>query len=381
MPIFSLLRKHAGLSVVEAAGLLNLSVEIVAEYERGTRIPAAGEIRMLASHTRIERSSDDSAEANNGPVDSIQHGMQRKMTRNSAFSLTSRKLNGHDVALGAEMIEVGNFHILEAQDVFAAFDWVENRRLQPTVTMLDPWYNKGVGGVISDNEYDCFIVALLERACAISRHVYLWGFPEILGPFVRRLPKSHRLVAWLTWYYKNNPSVIRGWRSAQMACLHISEPDAPLYPQHFLNAAQKKKLVDGKLRYMPGPASVIESPLNIGFVGRKEQTGHPAQKPLSVYDKLLRMVTVEGDLIFDPMCGAGTSGVVAKIRNRRAILNDINPDYVEIARQQLAKDLHGLDRKLDLQINNRESSGAPPVSLPKRSAISAVTPPEPFRTA
>ncbi len=281
--------------------------------------------------------------------------MQKKITRNSAINLASLELCGDSGVLGPKAIQ-SDVEVLESQDVFTAFEWIRARNLRPVVTMLDPWYNKGVGGVIPDSEYDSFINALVEHACAISRHVYLWGFPEILGPFVRRVPSSHRLVAWLTWYYKNNPSVIRGWRSAQMACLHIAEPEAPLYPQHFLNAAQKQKLADGKLRYMPGPASVIESPLNIGFVGRKEQTGHPAQKPLSVYDKLIRMVTIDGDLIFDPMCGSGTSGVVAKIRNRRAILNDMNPEYVEMARRRLANDLGGLDKKLDLQMNNRESA-------------------------
>lgn len=243
---------------------------------------------------------------------------------------------------------------LEPQDVFSAFDLISGRRVRPTLTMLDPWYNKGVGGVVADTEYDAFIDRLLEQACKVSPHVYLWGFPEILGPVVRRIPSSHRLVAWLTWYYKNNPSVIRGWRSAQMACLHIAEPEAPMYPQHFLNSVQREKLARGKLRYMPGPGSVIESPLIIGFVGKKEQTGHPAQKPMAVFDKLIRMVTVEGDTVFDPMCGAGTTGVIAKIRNRRAILNDENSDYVEMARVRLLEDLSGLDRKLDLELNNRD---------------------------
>jgi hypothetical protein len=251
--------------------------------------------------------------------------------------------------------------VLDAQDAFSAFKWVQARNIRPTVTMLDPWYNKGVGGVISDDEYDAFIGSLLERACSISPHVYLWGFPEIVCQFIRRIPASHRLTAWLTWYYKNNPSVIRGWRSAQMTCLHIAEPKAPMYPQHFLNSVQKEKLAEGKLRYMPGPASVIESPLIIGFVGKKEQTGHPAQKPLAVFDKLIRMVTVEGDIVFDPMCGAGTAGVVAKIRNRRAILNDGNAEYVEIVRQRIAADVDGLSKKLDLEMNNREST--PPVRL------------------
>jgi site-specific DNA-methyltransferase (adenine-specific) len=266
---------------------------------------------------------------------------------------TNGKRNGH--ARAHVNLDDDGIEILRPQDVFSAFDHIEAAGIRPTVTMLDPWYNKGVGGVVPSDEYDDFIDRLLARACAVSRHVYLWGFPEILGPFVRRIPTGHQLVAWLTWYYKNNPSVIRGWRSAQMTCLHMAEPDATLYPQHFLNSVQLEKLAAGKLRYMPGPTSVIESALNIGFVGRKEQTGHPAQKPLVVFDKLIRMVTTDGDLIFDPMCGSGTSGVVARLRNRRAILSDENAEYVRIAKARLGEDLSGWNDKLDTVGNNRET--------------------------
>lgn len=224
--------------------------------------------------------------------------------------------------------------------------------------MLDPWYNKGVGGVLADVEYDAFIVQLLERACAISEHVYLWGFPEIVGPYVRNVPASHRLVAWLTWYYKNNPSVIRGWRSSQMACLHIARPNAPMYPQAFLNNVQKERLAEGKLRYLPGPTSVIEGSLIIGFVGKNEQTGHPAQKPVAVYDKLIRMVTQPGDLIFDPMCGSGTTGVCALIRGRRAVLSDGSVEYLKVAQDRCTKDYQGWAQRLDLMGNNPDKPKA-----------------------
>jgi hypothetical protein len=239
---------------------------------------------------------------------------------------------------------------LAPQDVFAAFDEVTRRGLRPKLTMLDPWYNKGVGGVIPN--YDEFISGLLVRACEISEHVYLWGFPEVIGPYVRSVPKSHELVAWLTWYYKNNPSVIRGWRSSQMACLHLATPKAPLYPQNFLNRIQKERFEQRTLRYIPGPTSVIESALLIGFVGKNEQTGHPAQKPIAVYDKLIRMTTIEGELIFDPLCGSGTTAAVALIRNRRAILSDISPDYLAIAQSRTAIDYRGFAERLDELGNN-----------------------------
>jgi hypothetical protein len=220
--------------------------------------------------------------------------------------------------------------VLPPQD---AFTTLRQTHGVATVVMLDPWYNRGVGGVRSD--YEDWLARLLEDSASVGAHVFLWGFPEIVCSALRHVPSALSFVAWLTWYFKNCPSVIRGWRSAQMACLHFAHPGARLYAEHFLNDAQLERLREGKLRYMPGPPSVIEAPLNIGFVGRKEQTGHPSQKPEQVYETLLRMVTQAGDLVVDPMCGSGTTGAVCRKLGLRAILCDESEEYTRLTEKRL----------------------------------------------
>ena len=222
--------------------------------------------------------------------------------------------------------------LLQPLDVEDSLEFASTVQLDAKVTMLDPWYNKGIGGERDD--YVPYICRLLDLASTFSEHVFLWGFPEIVAHFIERLPANLTLVSWLTWYYKNNPSVIRGWRSSQMACLHLARPEHTLYPG--INEAQLEKKAAGKLRYMPGPTSVIESALQIGFVGRKEQTGHKAQKPKAVYDPLLQMTTKSGDLIFDPMAGSGTAGAVALGSGRRAVLADHSAEYTSMMETRLS---------------------------------------------
>jgi site-specific DNA-methyltransferase (adenine-specific) len=229
--------------------------------------------------------------------------------------------------------------ILPPADAAATLEMLHALDIHAQATILDPWYNKGVGGVRDD--YQDFILDLLARAGKVSDHVFLWGFPEIIASFVGCVPTALTLVAWLTWYYKNSPSVIRGWRSSQMACLHLSRPQSRLYPEHFLNAAQRQKQAQGKLRYMPGPTSVIEEPLLVGFVGRKEQTGHPAQKPVPVFEKLILMATPPEGLVIDPMSGSGTTGVAALRSGRRAILCDASEEYTGLAEDRLQIDRLG----------------------------------------
>jgi hypothetical protein len=223
--------------------------------------------------------------------------------------------------------------ILPPADVRDTLKNLASLNVRVQTTILDPWYNKGIGG--TRNDYDAFIVELLSLASDISEHVFLWGFPEIIARFVERIPQPLSLVAWLTWYYKNSPSVIRGWRSSQNACLHLKQPDAKLFPEHFLNEAQKHKLAEGKLRYMPGPTSVIEESLLCGFVGKKEQMGHPAQKPVTVFEKIILMTTKQNDLVLDPMSGAGTTGEAARRLDRRAILCDESEEYTVMSEERL----------------------------------------------
>lgn len=220
--------------------------------------------------------------------------------------------------------------VLPAQDVMDTLKSVNQR---VTTTILDPWYNKGIGGV--RNDYYEWLFCVLRETAKISDNIFLWGFPEIVYKTLDNLPDNFHLVAWLTWYYKNCPSVIRGWRSAQYSCLHLAGPEAKLYPEHFLNEAQLERKQQGKLRYMPGPPSVMEVPLEIGFVGKKEQTGHPAQKPVKTIEPLILMTTKDDDLVLDPMCGSGTTGVVCRKLGRRAVLCDYEQKYVSMTEKRL----------------------------------------------
>jgi len=230
----------------------------------------------------------------------------------------------------AQALQTEDLVVLPPADVMETLAKIQ---LKVTTTILDPWYNKGIGGTRPD--YHEWLVSVLHKTAEISEHIFLWGFPEIVYKVLDHLPKGYELVAWLTWYYKNCPSVIRGWRSSQLACLHIARTSAKLYPEHFLNEAQLEKQRQGKLRYMPGPPSVIEAPLLVGFVGKNEQTGHPAQKPLKVIEPLILMTTKEGDVVLDPMCGSGTTGVVCQALRRKAILCDKEEEYVQMTEKRL----------------------------------------------
>ena len=63
---------------------------------------------------------------------------------------------------------------------------------------------------------------------------------------------------------------------------------------------------------------------------------HPCQLPEKLLERIILLTTDPGDIILDPMCGTGTTLVVAKKLNRHFIGIDIDPIYVEISRKRLS---------------------------------------------
>lgn len=75
----------------------------------------------------------------------------------------------------------------------------------------------------------------------------------------------------------------------------------------------------------------------------KEPRGqHPTQKPVGVMMWALGLSTQPGDLVLDPFCGSGTTGVAALRMGRRFIGIEREPHYAAVARERLAAETQGL---------------------------------------
>jgi site-specific DNA-methyltransferase (adenine-specific) len=69
----------------------------------------------------------------------------------------------------------------------------------------------------------------------------------------------------------------------------------------------------------------------------KKPTGHPAEKPLDLMRWIVKNSTRPGDLVLDPFCGSGTTGVACSELGRDFIGIEIDPDYCEIARKRIGE--------------------------------------------
>ena len=71
------------------------------------------------------------------------------------------------------------------------------------------------------------------------------------------------------------------------------------------------------------------------IVSKKEKDAHEWQQGVIDATYYIEKLTLPGDLVVDPFCGGGTTGVAAKRLDRRWRMFEIDTDSVAISRQRI----------------------------------------------
>lgn len=74
-----------------------------------------------------------------------------------------------------------------------------------------------------------------------------------------------------------------------------------------------------------------------GLLGKEKERYHPTQKPLDLIRELVRTYSDVGDLVIDPFCGSGTTGVACVIEGRNFIGIEKDAHYCEVARARIKR--------------------------------------------
>ena len=77
------------------------------------------------------------------------------------------------------------------------------------------------------------------------------------------------------------------------------------------------------------PTSVLE------FSNPRIKGGHPTQKPVELFEWLVKTYTNKGDLVLDNCMGSGTTGVACKNLNREFIGIELDEKYFNIATKRI----------------------------------------------
>lgn len=67
----------------------------------------------------------------------------------------------------------------------------------------------------------------------------------------------------------------------------------------------------------------------------KKTWNHPTIKPLPIIERFIRNSSEEGDLVFDPFVGSGTTCVASKKLGRKYLACEIDPNHFETAKNRI----------------------------------------------
>jgi site-specific DNA-methyltransferase (adenine-specific) len=91
------------------------------------------------------------------------------------------------------------------------------------------------------------------------------------------------------------------------------------------------------------PGSQLSSVWRIPTVPKREKPHgyHPTQKPLRLVRRALLASTCEGDFVFDPFCGSGTTGVAAKKLGRFFVGAELEEEFCKLAARRIKVAVRG----------------------------------------
>lgn len=119
-------------------------------------------------------------------------------------------------------------------------------------------------------------------------------------------------------------------------CLHAGlELGSTTYKNYSRNDQKRKKLAN------PVKNKKIKGNIWEYVVGKnkedQEAKGHPAPFPCKLAEDHILSWSNEGDIVFDPMCGSGTTCKVAQENGRKFIGIEISERFADLARKRISR--------------------------------------------
>lgn len=240
-------------------------------------------------------------------------------------------------------------------DIMNSIDCVEDESMN--LIIIDPPYNlkKDFGNndfnVMKDDEYEAYLRSWLPKVCSkLTKEgsLYICGDWHCTASIQRVLSENLTILNRITWQREKGRGAANNWKNGmEDIWFAVKDPknyyfnlDAVMMKKRVLapykeNGKPKdwKETKNGNFR-MTCPSNFWDD-ISIPFWSMPENTDHPTQKPEKLYAKLILASSREGDKVFDPFMGSGTSCVVAKKLGRHYLGIEINEEYCLWAMKRL----------------------------------------------
>ncbi len=125
-------------------------------------------------------------------------------------------------------------------------------------------------------------------------------------------------------YYPIKEDRSESGKSRAQYSFHNKVTSGTIDSSTFYGQDGERRTIDKDLR---NPSSIQKFNTEVGL--------HPTQKPVALFEYLIKTYTNEGDVVLDNCCGSGTTGVACKNTNRNYILIEKELEFVEISKKRI----------------------------------------------
>lgn len=242
------------------------------------------------------------------------------------------------------------------QDTFKALDYLPSGFVD--LLFVDPPYNmsKDFNGALfkemKSQDYEAWLdswVSKLPRLLKPSGSVYICGDWKSSGAIYNVVRKYFILQNRITWEREKGRGAKNNWKNCSEDIWFCTKSKNYYFN---VDAVKMKRKVIAPYRDDMGKAkdwsheesgrfrithpSNLWSDITVPFWSMPENTEHPTQKPEKLLAKIILASSKEGQLVFDPFLGSGTTSVVAKKLHRRYLGIEIDEHYCTLTEKRLA---------------------------------------------
>lgn len=111
---------------------------------------------------------------------------------------------------------------------------------------------------------------------------------------------------------------------------------------------------------------------------RLQNPKHPAQKPVAVLEKMVKIASNPGDIVFDPFMGVGSTGVAAAKLGRKFIGIEIDNEYFKAAKPRIENEYHEAGRRQNVVTESEAAYGFCPLLQEPEPTETAEPPMQPM---
>lgn len=241
------------------------------------------------------------------------------------------------------------------QDIFGCIENLPDHFID--LLFVDPPYNltkdfnSNKFREISSDEYEEWVDSWLKPLCRLLKQtasIYICGDWKSSSAIYRIMSRYFKVRNRITWEREKGRGAKINWKNCSediwfgtVSNEFFFNSNAVMLKRKVIapyrdeNRRPKDWSEENEGNYRLTHPSNLWTDISVPFWSMPENTDHPTQKPEKLLAKIILASSKEGDFIFDPFLGSGTTAVVAKKLGRKYCGVEIDELYCCLAEKRL----------------------------------------------